>query len=281
MIVQVDVLHLGQPVLTLDTVTGGSVDVERSLIRRQATVTVIDPGDGSLIPSDPGDALSVYGNELRIWRGIQYGDGTRELVPIFTGPISDVDEDYPQITVKAYDRADRVSRHRFEQPNVIGAGTNYISAIQRIIEQAMPDVQCSFPDTSLVTPQLVFEEQGDPWDAAKKMAASLGNELLFDAMGVCTMYAEPNLTYAAPLLTYAEGDNASFPDLASRAVLLGVTRSRSNRARFNKVIATGENTDNSAVYRVEAWDADPSSPTYIGGDYGVVPRWYASQFITS
>jgi hypothetical protein len=281
MAVQVDVLNRNVPVLTLNTVTGGSVEVERTLIRRQASVTIVDPGDGSLIPNSPTDPLSVFGNEIRIWRGLAYPDGTQELVPIFTGPIAEVEEDWPVITVKAFDRADRVQRHRFEVPNVIGSGTNYIVAIQRVIETADPGVEFNFPATNLVTPQLMFEEQGDPWDAAKKMAASMGNELIFDAMGVCTMYSEPGATVTNPAFTFTEGDNAEFPELAARATLLGATRSRTNRGRFNKVIATGENTDNSAVYRVEAWDADPSSPTYIGGDFGVVPRWYASQFITS
>jgi hypothetical protein len=281
MAVQVDVLNRNVPVLTLGTVTGGSVEVERTLIRRQASLTIVDPGDGSLIPSSPNDPLSVYGNEIRIWRGIVYPDGTRELVPVFTGPIAEVEEDWPQITVKAFDRADRVQRHRFESPNVIGSGTNYILAIQRILEAADPGIEFNFPATSLVTSQLMFEEQGDPWEAAKKMAASMGFELIFDAMGVCTMYAEPGANVTNPLFVFAEGDNASFPEQATTATLLGATRSRTNRGRFNKVIVTGENTDNSAVYRAEAWDADPSSPTYIAGDYGVVPRWYASQFVTS
>lgn len=281
MVVQVDVLNRNVPVLSLDTVTGGSIEVERTLIRRQASVTIIDPGDGSLIPNDPNDPLSVYGNEIRIWRGIRYPDGTEELVPIFTGPIAEVEEDWPTITVKAFDRADRVQRHRFEVPNVIGSGTNYIVAIQRILETADPGIEVNFPATSLATPQLMFEEQGDPWEAAKKMAASMGYELIFDSMGVCTMHAEPGAVVTNPAFIFAEGDNADFPEYATTATLLGATRSRTNRGRFNKVIATGENTDNSAVYRAAAWDADPTSPTYISGDYGVVPRWYASQFITS
>lgn len=289
MIVRVDVLRRGETVLTIDGgtpatggVTDGSVQVERSLIRRTAQLTLVDPGDKSLVPSTPGHPLSVYGNELRIWRGVRYADGTDELLPIFTGPIADWDDSgYPAISVNAFDRADRVQRHRFERPTAIDRGTNYILAIQRVLQTAWPEIVMSFPTSNLTSPGLLFEEQGDPWEQAKKMAASLGNELLFDAMGVCTMQSEPDPASQSPLFTYVEGDNLSYPAEAARSVLLSAGRSSSNRGRYNKVIATGENTDNSATYRAEAWDADPTSPTYIGGDYGVVPRWYASQFIAS
>src|SRR5919106_895075 len=60
--------------------TGGSVTVDRSqAIRRTCTVTIADP---SLIPRTPSDQLATYGARLRIARGVEYGDGSDELVPV-------------------------------------------------------------------------------------------------------------------------------------------------------------------------------------------------------
>src|SRR5690606_41925498 len=71
--------------------TGGSVTVDRGqAIRRTCTVTVADP---SLIPRTPSDQLATYGARLRISRGVDYGDGSEELVPLGVLRLDSVDGD--------------------------------------------------------------------------------------------------------------------------------------------------------------------------------------------
>lgn len=86
--------------------TGGSVQVDRSsAARRTCTVTLADPG---IIPRSDRDRLAVYGARLRISRGIAYGDGSSELVPLGVFRVDevsgDVDEGPVTIQGKAWRR---------------------------------------------------------------------------------------------------------------------------------------------------------------------------------
>lgn len=71
--------------------TGGTVTVDRgSQCRRTCTVTI---DDVTLIPRTALDKLSVYGARLRISRGVDYGGGEIELVPLGVFRVDDVDGD--------------------------------------------------------------------------------------------------------------------------------------------------------------------------------------------
>src|SRR4051812_5800069 len=70
---------------------GGSVSVDRAqAIPRTCTVTIPDPG---LIPRTPADQLATYGARLRISRGVDYGDGSQELVPLGVFRLDNADGD--------------------------------------------------------------------------------------------------------------------------------------------------------------------------------------------
>ena len=85
--------------------TGGSVSVDRgSQARRTCTVTVADT---SLIPRTPTDKISVYGATLRLARGVQYSDGTQELVPIGVFRIDSVAGDVDEGPVTIQGKASR------------------------------------------------------------------------------------------------------------------------------------------------------------------------------
>ncbi|WP_257002549.1 DUF5047 domain-containing protein, partial [Streptomyces albidoflavus] len=71
--------------------TGGSVTVDRGqAIRRTCTVTCPDP---ALLPRTPADQLATYGSRLLISRGVAYGDGSTELVPLGLFRLDSVDGD--------------------------------------------------------------------------------------------------------------------------------------------------------------------------------------------
>src|SRR4051812_48247414 len=74
--------------------TGGSVTVDRGQsIRRTCTVTGCDV---TLIPRTPTDQLATYGARLRLARGVDYGDGTQELVPLGVFRLDAVEGDLGQ-----------------------------------------------------------------------------------------------------------------------------------------------------------------------------------------
>jgi hypothetical protein len=60
-----------------------------------------------------------------------------------------------------------------------------------------------------------------------------------------------------------------------------VSRSTNANTTYNGVVVTGEGTSADTPVRAEAWDDDPTSPTYRYGPFGEVPRFYSSPLITT
>src|SRR5512146_2193069 len=62
--------------------TGGDVQIDRTASqRRRCTVSCVDP-TGTLTPTTADSILTPYGTEVRPYRGVQYDDGTTEVVPL-------------------------------------------------------------------------------------------------------------------------------------------------------------------------------------------------------
>lgn len=246
-------------------VTEGSVSITNEAIRRRATVRFTDP-TGDLTPSIAEDILLPWGNEVSLYRGVQYADATSELVPLGRFGISDVDIDDPggnlSIGLNVYDRARRVQRAKLVQDYVIPAGTNFVDAIVALIASRVSGLQFVSTSTSYATPRVVIRVGADPWAQAQKLAASIGFEIFFDPEGKCIVQPVPNYFSAATTVTYEEGEVSA---------LLSMNKRYTDEEAFNHYIVTGEATSNVAPVRGEAFDDNPASPTYYRGKYGDVP----------
>lgn len=266
-------------------VSDGQVTVEKGrACRRECTVTIVDP-DGSLVPSDIRDLLHpMSGNQFRLHRGLYDLAGQYPLLyPLGTFVLNRpriVDTgDSLTIQITGQDRAKIVQEGRLTDTLTIPSGTNYSTAIQTLVETAYPLVAPSFMGTTRTTPQLVFDAQTDPWDAASQMANALGAELFFDAYGYCVLQAETLAGQTLiPIAEYVEGDTA---------MLLDLSKDLDTEQSYNWVVVTGEHADLAAPVRAEAYDNNPSSPTYVEVSGGLVvagrkkPRFYSSPFITT
>lgn len=281
-VARAEVLQGGAVVRPLD-VHSGSVNVDgTAAVRRRCTVELVDYA-GDLTPDQAGDLLTPYGNELRLFRGIVYADGAEEIVPLGVFLITDVavrdGDSGVVIAVEGYDRARRVESARFTSTVVVPAGINYAVAIRDLLRARVPTLEFTPDDpttwaqqTTRTTPQLVFQEQADPWRSARDMAESIGRTLYFDPAGRCVMPTEPSVATTPVSWTYAEGEDATIISLDNKWTREGV---------YNHVIVTGETTSATVPVRGEAYDSDPNSPTYIGGPFGDVPYFFASPLITT
>lgn len=251
-------------------ITSGSVSVADSPVRRSCSVTLADE-DGDLVPDELSDLVAPGGNEIRLWRGIP-----GELVPlgVFRITDSDVSDSGESLTikVKGQDRARTVQRARFEDVYTVASGTNYATAIKDLIDSRVSGLTYSFMVTSRTTPALTFDAGSDPWEAARKMAASLGAWLYFSPAGVCTLEPIPDPETQPIVATYAEGDEAT---------ILAVNKSITEDHTYSVAVVSGENVGVGAPPRATAEDDDPQSPTYVGGSFGRVPIFLKSKFITS
>lgn len=257
-------------VLDLDH-TGGSVPVDRGqVIRRTCTVTTHDT---SLIPLTPVDQLATYGARLRISRGVDYGDGTQEMVPLGMFRLDSVDGDLSDgpVTLSGKDISVIVSDDKFTAP--YRATGTVVGAITALVTRSIPDAIVVSAIVDIPIGARTWDTDGDPWDACREIAAAAGAEVYVNADGVFTIAVLPDILSADPVwaVQAAEG-----------GVYVSATRGMSADGVFNGVLARGETSDTAtAPVEALATDDDPGSPTYWGGPFGHRPTTYSSSTLTT
>lgn len=276
MITTVEVLSGLTSLGFIPAVVDGQVTLDMAAkIYGRATLTVVDDGTLGLVPESPSDLLAPYGNSLKIRRGIAYPDGTDELVALGVFRIDGADvDDGPEgqkITLDCQDRSALVIDARFESPYDVPAGTTVISAIDATLAGAGIVANASAQITSTATtPHLIGEEGGDRLQFVQDLVGSIGLRMYFDGDGNPRFV--PIVSSSTPVVTIAEGDGG---------VLLTAGRRWERANSYNRWIVTGENTGESAPVRDVATDDNPASPTYYGGAFGRVPRFFQSSFLTT
>jgi hypothetical protein len=268
MAARADVLFDRQVIAEGLNLVGGLVSYDRTAATlASCAVEIADP---TRIPVSSTDVLTPYGYEIQLWRGVTTGGGTI-MCPLGVFPIqkSSVDGVTLISSIVGQDRSRLVSDAIFEETYRVAAGTNYVTAIQELIEDGVSGLTFNFPSTSFTTPALTFGPDDDRWIAAQSMARAIGNEILFGGVGECAMRAEPSFN-GVPVAAIAEGAN-----------MTGITLDLNRGPAFNKVIATSANGSLGAQYRGEASDDDASSPTYYLGPFGKKARRDSSPFLAS
>lgn len=272
-VVQVDAYLDGDPVGQQLPIVGGSVTIDRiSGVRRQLTVQIPDI---AILPT-LGAQLTPYGIELVVQRGIDYGDGVTELVPLGTFRL-DVGTT-TQASPTGYtgpDRAKALIDARFTGPRQASA-IDAVAMIEALAVEVLPDVVVTNVDvtnpeddstTLPVIPQVIWDRER--WDAMTSLAASLGAELYFSASGELLVARTPSITNP-PVWTVDQG---------AHGVLIDFTRELSREDTFNGVVASGERADGMYPARAVALDDDPDSPTRWGGPFGQVTYFFESPLI--
>src|SRR5690606_11373389 len=257
-------------VLPLEHVSG-SVTVDRGqAIRRTCTVTVPDP---ALIPRTPTDQLATYGARLRITRGVEYGDGTHETVPLGVFRLDSVQGDVNDgpVTLTGKDLAAVIADDKFTTPYTV-TGT-VITAVTSIIQRSLPDAEIltTIPGTAIG--RRTFDVEADPWAACQEIAAAAGAEVYANADGEFVIAVLPDPLNTPPVWEVAAGEGG---------VYINASRGMTSDNVYNGVLARGENTaDNIPPVSALAVDDDPGSPTYWGGPYGRRPPFYSSSTLIS
>lgn len=265
------------------SVERGNVSIDgANAVRRRASTDLID-ATGEYTPGDYEDMLHPLAhNEVRLYRGIRFSDGTEELVPlgVFDSErvtITDSGESV-HLSLDLYDWTVKVQRARLLAPYIVPAGTNYGTAIRDLIESRVPGLKYNFSYIDAVTPELRFGSDddnaggGDPWKYAQEMAESVAHQLYFDVNKVVILKPIPDVRNDPVVWEYEEGP---------KAMVLSIQKQVSKAETYNHVIVMGENTDNDEPVSAEAWDDDPDSPTWLDGPFGDVPTWLRSPYVTT
>jgi hypothetical protein len=251
--------------------TGGSVSVDRGAqCRRTCTVT---SADTSLIPRTAADKVSVYGARLRISRGVQYSDGTQELVPVGVFRVDEVSGDIDEgpVTISGKSLECVIQDDKFTAP--YRASGTAVGAITSLIQRTISDAIVVSTATDAAIGPRTWDIEGDPWAAVLELAAAIGASVYCDPDGEFVVAELPDLSTATPAWSIDAGEGGAYVQ-ASR----GMTADKV----YNGVSARGENTEtNVAPVSALVVDNDPGSPTYWSGPFGHRPMFYSSSTLTT
>lgn len=214
-------------------------------------------------PDEDSDFLAPYGNHLRVYRGIEHGDGTVDEFPIFRGPIRSIAPNGDgRATLRAEDLAGDVVAASFANPQVAQVGSLVLDEFERLVSDAVPDAEFgTHSDLVEIVPPLNYDyDRGNALDQLAKASSSFWYAL---ADGRFVFRRVPWTVASPPLVTLTSGTGGT---------LLRAYPIRDSANLTNVVTVTSERADGSAPLSWTARDDDPTSPTYYLGPYGVKAR---------
>lgn len=215
-----------------------------------------------LFPAAPTDLMSPYASVLRISSGIGYPDGSREIFPIFTGRVVDVDRTGDGgVQITGEDLAADVIGFEFEQPQASLAGSPIPLEIRRLILQALPSATFGTDDVpSGEVPVLI-------WDTDRGKAL---DELAEAVTG--RWYALGDGSFVTRRYPYTTGTPVASLVDESGGLVVTASRSVTRAGTANSITVVSERMDGTDPVRVTVRDNDPASPTQFGGLYGRVSK---------
>jgi hypothetical protein len=259
---------------TLDVADGTITDKLGDAIRRHLDITLTVDSVGTLIPRTRSDLLQPLGNEIRVRYGVTI-DGTTVWADQGVYGIekpSSADDGNLTSKLTGVDRAASIQARRWVDPFTIANATNSAIAIKNILNDRRPGLAYNLAATTYTTPTTVLgvERDNDPWKDAQDIATSAGMLLSFDPAGTVVLEPELDPATVAPQWEFIEG-----PD----CTMTSVSRTLDAEKTRNGVVVVGEGSGVTTPVRGEAWDTDPTSPTYYLGPFGKRPFFLSSPLI--
>lgn len=263
------------PILDGDVTLSATADIKGS-----ASITV---------PGDYWDQLQPYGAELFLERGVDFGDGTRELVPLGYFRISRISQDrspYGPVQVDADDRTAQLQQTRVVYPYQIPVGTTHRQLFAALVNGSATGtptygmyvgrpvtIQWGLagydPDTTKIDTGAVVDDSA--YDFLAKLVAEKGAVIRFLETGEMSIERrDPDITAPADF-TLREGKTGT---------LVQASRSVNRDGVFNVVRAIGSDPKSPTGYRL-AYITDPTSPIRWNGPFGPSVRYYASPVLTT
>lgn len=221
------------------------------------------------------DPLAPMGNQIRAWRGIRYGGGTRVEFPVFVGRISTVElADDRSVRVTCYDPAKDVIDNEFETPTNSNTSNTIAQQVYELIANAYPPAEFGTFDT-INNPVPTISWDADRGQALDDLATA----------GGAFWYCLSDGTFVLRKVPWAQDPADVSPDITlsqntdGTITAVGVSRTRDQLA--NSITGLTERTDGSAPLHTTIRDLDPASATYWFGKFGRVNRTYQIQPATS
>jgi len=254
------------------TILAGDVQMDGTAdVRSTLDISVVGGGQWPTRATDP---LAPYGNEVFVRRGVDFGGGRREWVSLGYHRIDSIEQpDAPNgpIQISASDRMAAIRDARLTDVVQYAAGTTLAVIVSSLVTEVHPAAVIEWDDATddqTVGRALIAEE--DRYGFLDDLFTSRGKVWYWDHRGILRIESPPDP--AAPVWTVSYGQDG---------VLLSLSRILSREGVYNGVVASGEAADTDTPVRALVVDNNPTSPTFWGGPFGKVPRFYSSPFITT
>lgn len=219
-------------------------------------------------------SLASYGSEVYLERGAETGAGGTLWAPLGyyrIGEVSQEDAAYGPLSLSLEDRMATIIDSRFLAPRQWQQGDTVGSIVDEVVLEIYPDAEIRFDDDSDLSElgrSIVVEESR--YEVLETLARGIGKIFYWDAEGVLVFETPPD--ESEPVWVVGSGPSG---------VQVEVARTLSRENVYNAVVAIGEGADERPPVRAVAYNAQESSPTFFGGPFGRIPRFYASPFITT
>lgn len=224
---------------------------------------------------DTGGLLTPFGNRLRAYRGITYGDGSQAVFPAFFGRIEQVQmSSNGAVSLSANDLAADVVDAQFESPQASVTSNTISTEFRRLVRDALPDAVFGTSDlTGVRIPPLAW--QSDRAQALDDMSATVAMLWypLADGSFVQRLVPWTNPGQVAQL-TLSDGTDAA-PGVNNSVAEWTITVSRSGV--YNAVVFTSERQDGTAPVYATVRDVAAGSPTSYLGNFGKKPLLIQNQ----
>jgi hypothetical protein len=226
-------------------------------------------------PDSDSDLITPYGNEVFVERGVRYGDGAREWVALGYFRIDTIEQDYRkgQIRITGSDRMSRVRDYRPVAPEIFPTTTSVETIVETVVGDAVPGLIVVWDwdaSLTLITSDHVLSE--DRIQFLRELLTAYGKIFYFDYAGRLVVRDQPIAN---------EGSSVWEVNSGRDGVLVSMNRMISRDSVYNIVVATGEPIGDQPPVRAVAQDTNPASPSSVLGDFGPVPRFFSSSFLTT
>lgn len=236
-------------------------------------------GAGSVVLAEPWPTgrnltLAPYGSELFLARGVDLGGAGVLWAPLGYFRVSEIEQDDTAkgpVGLSLEDRMSTIIDSRFMAPRQWLQGTPVGDIVEEVVREIYPLAEIMYDDDSYLSElgrALIAEESR--YEVLLTLATGLGKVVYWDGQGRLIFETIPD-----------ESEPTWYVNAGPNGVMVESKRSLSREDVYNAVVVTGEGADQITPVRAVAYDAQESSPTFFGGAFGRVPRFYSSPFITT
>lgn len=252
------------PILGGDAQIDGTADIRSTLD--------LETDGTAMWPTAAASLLAPYGNEIYVRRGLLHS--AAEYVGLGYFRIDGPEQDNPPngpIRLSGRDRMAGIIDAQLLAPQQFGTTASLGFIMSTLVGQVYPTAVIEWDDATsaaVLTRPLICEQ--DRFQFLDDLVRSRGKIWYWDYRGVLVIKSAPNP--AVPVWEVSAG---------AGGVLLSVSRHLTREGVYNAVVAQGEAFDSFPPVRGVAYDNNPLSPTYYGGRFGPVPKFFSSPSLFS